>query len=159
MYPTRGNAHTSFPADTPSALVRLQKKYWDPLVAWLHDTYGLTLGQTSGFGLPEHSVNANAELRAVLSEMDNWELAAFERAVYATKSFVIALAFVKGRITADEAAHTAQVEVRAQIEQWGEVEDSESRRRRRGVLTAAHDVDYQDIRRSLGTVAMLLARV
>ncbi|KLT40605.1 ATP12-domain-containing protein [Cutaneotrichosporon oleaginosum] len=135
-----------FPGETPSALVRLQKEHWDPLVAWLKDTYGVTLGQTTGFGLPEHSEGARDKLRVVLEGMDAWELAAFERAVYATKSFVAALAFVKGRITADEAAHAAHVEVRAQIEQWGEVEDT-------------HDVDYQDIRRSLGTVAMLLARV
>jgi ATP synthase F1 complex assembly factor 2 len=106
----------------------------------------VTLGQTTGFALPEHSEGAREKLRAVLEQMDSWELAAFERAVYATKSFVAALAFVKGRITAHEAAQAAHVEVSAQIEQWGEVEDT-------------HDVDYQDIRRSLGTVAMLLARV
>lgn len=118
-------AHTSFPGDKPSVLVRLQKEHWDPLVAWLKDTYGVTVGQTTGFGLPEHSPNAREELRAVLSEMDKWELAAFERAVYATKSFVTALAFVKGRITAHEAAQAAHVEVRSQIEKWGEVEDCE----------------------------------
>lgn len=50
---------------------------------------------------------------------------AFERAVYATKSFVIALALCKGRLTADNAADASHVEVRAQIELWGEVEDSE----------------------------------
>jgi chaperone required for assembly of F1-ATPase len=50
---------------------------------------------------------------------------AFERAVYATKSFVIGLALCKGRLTADNAADASHVEVRAQIELWGEVEDSE----------------------------------
>ncbi len=57
--------------------------------------------------------------------MNDYELAAFERAVYATKSFVIALAVCKGRLTADQAADAAHVEVRSQIERWGEVEDSE----------------------------------
>ena len=83
--------------------------------------------------------------------MDNWELAgritpplfplppthllqlirgmvkilAFERAAYAAKSFVIALALCRGRLTAHEAAEASHVEVRSQIEQWGEVEDSE----------------------------------
>lgn len=52
-------------------------------------------------------------------------MAAFERAVYASKSFMIGLALVQGRLSADDAAHAAQVEVRSQIEQWGEVEDSE----------------------------------
>jgi len=39
---------------------------------------------------------------------------------------MIGLALIKGRLNADDAAHAAQVEVRSQIEQWGEVEDSKS---------------------------------
>ena len=46
-----------------------------------------------------------------------------ERATYITKSFIIALALVKGHLTADQAALAAQVEVSSQIERWGEVED------------------------------------
>lgn len=86
-----------------------------------------------------------AKLRIELEKMDIWELAAFERAVYATKSFVIALALVKGRLTAHDAALASHVEVASQIELWGEVEDT-------------HDVDYQDIRRALGSVACLLVK-
>ena len=48
---------------------------------------------------------------------------AMERATYTTKSFIIALALVKRRLTADQAAETAHVEVNSQIERWGEVED------------------------------------
>lgn len=50
-----------------------------------------------------------------------------ERVTYVTKSFLIALALVKGRITTEQAALAAQVEVNSQIERWGEVEDSTSR--------------------------------
>lgn len=50
---------------------------------------------------------------------------ALERAVYASKSLVIGLALVKNRLTANEAAEAAQIEVRSQIEKWGEVEDCE----------------------------------
>jgi ATP synthase mitochondrial F1 complex assembly factor 2 len=46
-----------------------------------------------------------------------------ERATYTTKSFIIALALVNGRITAEQAALASQVEVASQIERWGEVED------------------------------------
>jgi ATP synthase F1 complex assembly factor 2 len=48
-----------------------------------------------------------------------------ERATYATKSFIVALALVKRHLTVDEAAKAAQVEVDSQIERWGEVEDCE----------------------------------
>ena len=50
-----------------------------------------------------------------------------ERAVYASKSFIIALALVLRRIDVEQAAQAAHVEVNSQIERWGEVEDSKSR--------------------------------
>lgn len=50
---------------------------------------------------------------------------AMERATYTSKSFLIALALVKRRITAEAAALAAHAEVNSQIEQWGEVEDCE----------------------------------
>ena len=46
-----------------------------------------------------------------------------ERVTFTTKSFIIALALVHGRITAEQAALASQVEVASQIERWGEVED------------------------------------
>jgi hypothetical protein len=48
---------------------------------------------------------------------------AMERVTYTTKSFIIAIALVPGRITAEQAALASQVEVASQIERWGEVED------------------------------------
>jgi len=68
------------------------------------------------------------------------------RAVYSTKSFIIALALVKGRITAEEAGLASRVEVQSQINRWGEVEDT-------------HDVDYRDIRHQLATVMLLVSNV
>ena len=52
--------------------------------------------------------------------------AAFERAVLATKSYLISLALVEGHFSVDQAAQAAHVEVQSQIDRWGEVEDSES---------------------------------
>lgn len=49
----------------------------------------------------------------------------FERAVMASKSYIIALALAEGKLTAEEAALAAHVEVQSQIDRWGEVEDSE----------------------------------
>ncbi|KAG8828575.1 ATP synthase complex assembly protein atp12 [Serendipita sp. 399] len=70
-------------------------------------------------------------------------MAGFERAVLTSKSAIIALALVLRKLTVEEAAQAAHVEVNSQIERWGEVEDS-------------HDVDYQDVRRQLGSVACVL---
>ncbi|ODN99551.1 ATP synthase mitochondrial F1 complex assembly factor 2 [Cryptococcus wingfieldii CBS 7118] len=134
-----------FPDEAPPPLVRLQKEHWDPLHAWLKEEFGVTLALAEGFGGVSQSEETIGKLRKAVEEMDAWELAAFERAVYATKSFVISLALLRGHLTAHEAADASHVEVRSQIERWGEVEDT-------------HDVDYQDIRRALGSVAVLLAK-
>ena len=50
---------------------------------------------------------------------------ALERATYSSKSFLIGLALVLGKITVEEAALASTVEVSSQIQRWGEVEDCE----------------------------------
>jgi len=58
--------------------------------------------------------------------MESADDLAFERAAYASKSFIIALALCRGHLTAEQASQASHVEVRSQIEIWGEVEDSQS---------------------------------
>lgn len=48
---------------------------------------------------------------------------ALERATYSSKSFLIGLALVLGKITTEEAALASTIEVSSQIQRWGEVED------------------------------------
>ena len=84
-----------------------------------------------------------------------------ERVTFTTKSFIIALALVHGHITAEQAALASQVEVASQIERWGEVEDctyiTSSYIRQDLPPKPAHDVDYHDVRRHIGSAACLLA--
>ncbi|TFK72183.1 ATP12-domain-containing protein [Pluteus cervinus] len=136
----------SFYQDDPPPLVKLQAKHWDPLLAWLNETHGVELEKAGSILFHVQSNATKDKLRAVIQGFDAWQLAAMERATYATKSFVIALALVTKHITVEEAALAASVEVNSQIERWGEVEDT-------------HDVDYQDVRRQLGSVACLLSNV
>ncbi|WVR08706.1 hypothetical protein IAU60_005764 [Kwoniella sp. DSM 27419] len=124
-----------FPNDEPRPLVRLQQEHWDPLLEWVQEKYSIKLNLADGFAPAKQSPETVSKLREVIEKMDNYELAAFERATYASKSFIIALALCQGRLTADEAANASHVEVRSQIELWGE-----------------------DIRRSLGSVSCLLIK-
>ncbi|KAI9637076.1 uncharacterized protein MKK02DRAFT_24762 [Dioszegia hungarica] len=134
-----------YPEEKPESLVKLQHQYWDPLFNLMKKNYGVELALAEGFSPAKQPEETVKVLRGVVEDMDHWELAAFERAVYASKSFVIALAVCKGHLTAHEASEAAHVEVRDQIRRWGEVEDT-------------HDVDYQDIRRALGSVACILVK-
>ncbi|CAE6462478.1 unnamed protein product [Rhizoctonia solani] len=128
----------------PPALVKLQEEHWNPLLKWTESTYRIKIkifDSLLGNTQPEETKKV---LINEVSKLGQWEIAAFERAVLTTKSFIIALALVKGRIDVEQAAQAAHVEVVSQTQLWGEVEDT-------------HDVDYQDIRRQLGSVACVLA--
>ncbi|KAF8682885.1 ATP12 protein [Rhizoctonia solani] len=128
----------------PPALVQLQEEHWVPLIKWAESTYDIKINifdSLLGNSQPKESKNV---LMKEINKLNQWEMAAFERAVLTTKSFIIALGLVKGRIDVEQASQAAHVEVVSQTQRWGEVEDT-------------HDVDYHDIRRQLGSVACVLA--
>lgn len=84
-----------------------------------------------------------------------------ERVTFTTKSFIIAFALVHGHIGAEQASLTSQVEVTSQIERWGEVEDCMYAHRFCAsnvteIRHPAHDVDYHDVRRHIGSAACLV---
>lgn len=97
-------------------------------------------------------------IRGWLMGVPSFELAGLERAMLASKSLLVAArlvhewseAFADSRKAAEasrfgieEAAEAASVEVRWQIGQWGEVEDT-------------HDVEREDLKRQLGSVILLV---
>ncbi|CUA72463.1 ATP synthase mitochondrial F1 complex assembly factor 2 [Rhizoctonia solani] len=128
----------------PPALVQLQEEHWNPLLKWAESKYKIKIkifDSLLGNTQPEETKKV---LVNEVNKLGQWEMAAFERAVLTAKSFVIALALVKGRINVEQAAQAAHVEVVSQTQRWGEVEDT-------------HDVDYYDIRRQLGSAACVLA--
>jgi len=133
-----------FHQEYPESLVRLQKEHWDPLLTWARDTFDIELLTSDTLLLNAQPEATKRKLDKVLQGFDPWQMAAMERVTYTTKSFIIALALVHGRISAEQAALTSQVEVASQIERWGEVEDS-------------HDVDYHDVRRHIGSAACLVS--
>ena len=94
------------------------------------------------------------------SGLPAFELAALERAVLASKSFLVAARLVAewsrelrtqragaqeegSAFSIDEATEACSVEVRWQTAMWGEVEDT-------------HDVEREDLRRQLGSAILLI---
>ncbi|KAJ3184205.1 ATP synthase complex assembly protein atp12 [Geranomyces variabilis] len=134
---------TCYFQDYPESFVATQTAHWKPLHAWLSETYSLSFATTDGIVPIKQSAETIAALRKEISIFDNLTLAAFEKAVMSSKSFVVALALVKGRIDASDGARAARLEVLHQIERWGEVED-------------AHDVEREELTRQLGAVACSL---
>ncbi|KAI8062141.1 hypothetical protein BC940DRAFT_244679 [Gongronella butleri] len=132
---------TCYHEDFPEQLVKLQDKYWTPVIDWVAQKYNVEIKTTTDIFAVQQPEETKQKLRTVVEEMDNLELAAFERAVMSSKSFLIALALIKHGISVEHAAQAAQVESNAQMERWGEVEDS-------------HDVDREYMRQTLGSVAL-----
>jgi chaperone required for assembly of F1-ATPase len=112
-----------------------------------------------GHFLPkEHPIETIQVVRSWLLSLPGWELAALERAVLATKSFLLAtrvlvewgheFAQVRGKTDGkkfgiEDTVEASTVELRWQTEQWGEVDDT-------------HDVDKEDLRRQIGGVILMV---
>ncbi|TPX30778.1 hypothetical protein SmJEL517_g05745 [Synchytrium microbalum] len=126
----------------PETIVQLQNENWVPIIQWLKQEYGIELKTTDGIMAFKQDASVIQALEKVIADLDLIELAAFEKAVMATKSFVIGLALLKRRLSVQEAETAARLEVLHQISRWGEVED-------------AHDVDREDLKRQLGSVAVV----
>ncbi|KAF5391273.1 hypothetical protein D9757_001963 [Collybiopsis confluens] len=133
-----------FYQDYPEPLVTQQQAHWDPLLAWVAETYDARIEKFTSILSNSQSEDSKAKFLAAIEGFNHWEMASLERAIHATKSFIIALALVKRKLTVNQASDAARVEVNSQIERWGEVEDT-------------HDVDFHDIRRQLGSAASLLS--
>nr|GAT43997.1 predicted protein [Mycena chlorophos] len=133
-----------FYEDYPPQLVDLQTKHWDPLLAWARSTFGIEVKTFDSVLFNSQPEATKAKLDEVLSSMNQWEMAAMERATYSTKSLLIALGLVKNHLSVEQASLAAQVEVASQIARWGEVEDT-------------HDVDFHDCIRILSPSHHLMA--
>lgn len=136
-----------FHESEPRVLAEMQKTHWNPIINWLEGTYQVQIEiHRDSILFSKQDEETHSKLKSVITQFDPLKLAAFERAVHSTKSFIIALALVEGRLTVDQASDASRVEVLSQISRWGEVEDT-------------HDVDYQEIRMKLGSVACALIDV
>jgi ATP synthase F1 complex assembly factor 2 len=116
----------SFHQTEPEQLEALVTQRWQPILDWARETFDITLNVSSSVLAAPQPAATHATLGAVLDSMNPWELAAMERATYTSKSFIVALALVQRRLTAEEASLAAQVEVDSQIQRWGMVEDCKS---------------------------------
>jgi ATP synthase F1 complex assembly factor 2 len=93
------------------------------------------------------------KFREIIECYDDFKLAAFEKAVLRSKSFMIGLALVEREISVEFAGCASRLEVMHQIERWGEVEGNADLL----ILLDSHDLEREDLKRQLGAcVAALL---
>ncbi|ORX91500.1 ATP12-domain-containing protein [Basidiobolus meristosporus CBS 931.73] len=124
----------------PQSLIDLQNEHWKPLIDWVEEKYQVKLNVTNSILGTAQQPETVKRLRQEVESFDPLTLSAFERATLSSKSFIIALALVKRQLSVEAATTASRVEVLSQIKQWGMVEDT-------------HDVDLEEMRRQLGSVA------
>ena len=120
-------------------LLAQQKQEWLPMVSWAQRFFALgpneTIKTLQGDVLStlQQEAHVKAKGREWLEGLDQWSLAAAERAIMNTKSFILGVRLVaeqlgqvpmKDHIGVEGVANLASLEVRWQTGNWGEVEDS-----------------------------------
>lgn len=110
--------------DFPEVLTDLQDKCWKPIIEWTEKAYNVKINTTTDIFAVTQPEETKAKLKAVIDQMGALELSAFEKAVMSSKSFLIGFALVHKGVTVEQAAQAAHVEMNAQMDRWGEVEDS-----------------------------------
>lgn len=147
----------------PSRFIAMQESEWTPIRTWASKFFGSKIRwQPHDAGLVgnKQSSETSKAAKEYLETLDKWELAAFERSVYTTKSFILSTLLVEsqkqgllaidgergtGSLGVEEIAQLATLEVRYQTQNWGEVEDT-------------HDVDHVDVRRQLASAVILVRK-
>ncbi|KAK9466412.1 hypothetical protein V1512DRAFT_271395 [Lipomyces arxii] len=130
------------------ALRKAQEDTYRPIIAWAEaeifgaDKLSYSDGDKGLTGNPQ-TEEIKQKAAAWAHSLDDWKLAAFERAVLGSKSFLGGIKLVSKDMTTAELADAVTLEVIYQMRRWGEVEDS-------------HDVDWADLRRQLASAAVLL---
>eukprot|EP00158_Paraphelidium_tribonemae_P001504 Partr_v1_DN24487_c0_g1_i1_m66521 putative ATP synthase mitochondrial F1 complex assembly factor len=128
----------------PQRLVDLESQSWTPIVEWARDRFKVDiLTTTSLLGLKQPVETRDRLVSHVVATYGPGKMAAFEKAVMQSKSFLVALALMERAVTVEQASFAARVEYISQAGQWGEVEDT-------------HDVDAAEMARQLGACAAML---
>jgi chaperone required for assembly of F1-ATPase len=124
----------------PQRLVERQTQLWDPVLAWAREAFGARFVLAQGVVHAAQPEGALAAARAAIPA-DPWRLAAAHVITTLTGSALLALAMLRGRLTAEEAWVAAHVDEDWNMEQWGRDEIALARRAaRRAELGAAATV-------------------
>jgi len=120
-------------ASTPAGLVARQRAAWDPLIDWAAAALGARFVLGEGLAYVAQPESALAAARAAIPRdganvKELWRLGALHSITTLTGSALIALAVLKGRLTADDAWAAAHVDEDWNMDFWGRDEIALQRR-------------------------------
>ncbi|MDR3467969.1 MAG: ATP12 family protein [Xanthobacteraceae bacterium] len=113
-------------ADHPEALVARQAEHWDPVLFWAVDTLGAHFILAQGVLHVRQPEQAIAAARAALPS-DPWRLGALHTVTTLTGSALLALAQLRGSLSADAVWAAAHVDEDWNAERWGADDEAATR--------------------------------
>ena len=107
----------------PPVLKKLQSKHYDPLLRHLSSQHDITLAPTEELLAPSIVSEADQKrLTALLRSLDEFTIAALDAVTSLSKSVVVALAVMDGRLSLDAAYEACRVEENYQMRTYGRVD-------------------------------------
>lgn len=115
-------------AEHPEGLVDHQRRAWDPVLDWAHETFGVRLKTAIGVMPVTQAEDDLARLKGALADEPPFALTAIHIMTSLTGSALLALAVRHRRLDAASAWTAAHVDEDWQIAQWGEDAEAQARR-------------------------------
>ncbi len=107
-------------AEGPKSLVARQARHWDPVLHWAAQDLGARFVAAEGVVHVAQPEPALAAACAAIPKDDAWLLGALHTVTTLTGSALLAVALLRGRLSADDAWTAAHVDEDWNMEQWGE---------------------------------------
>lgn len=105
-----------------------QLEQWQPILDWIKNQFTLEFQTTNGLETPTQNEALTDLLKTELEHLSNKDLTAIYAAATHMRSVLLALALLKGKISAAEAFELSELEELYQIQKWGMDEEAENRR-------------------------------
>jgi chaperone required for assembly of F1-ATPase len=132
--------------DGPAALVEMQAKSWDALLAWARRRYDVDFCTTAGVSHVDQPEATVDRLSHAVAALDAFRLAGLSPLVTIGGSLVAGLAVLEQALTPEQAWDAVTVDDRWQLEQWGADAEAETAldNRRREFFAAARFLELLD---------------
>ena len=113
---------------TDEKVQKEQEKNWSPIIAWANQAINVDFKKTQSLEIPEENFSTSVQLKKCLIALSDKELSGFYVAALNMRSVLLALALVKGKISASEAFELSELEELYQARKWGVDQIAETRR-------------------------------
>lgn len=109
-------------------LIEEQEQAWTPILKWCEKTLSTHIETTNTLNVPETTIESGYRVKNFLYSLSSQELTVFYKSALLMKSVMLAMAFTKKFITAEQAFKAAYLEEIWQNQSWGTTEETEKQR-------------------------------